>query len=100
MSLDVQSWMKCKTSKAIEHPWLDSLQRRLGRKLRATFGFRRAGRPLTDLSEPLRKFFHGFPFATARIMSRQFNAPVPSINDSGSESRPDPEFKIGEVNQR
>jgi hypothetical protein len=34
----------------------------------------RAGRPPTDLSEPFRMFLNDFPFATARMMSRQFSA--------------------------
>jgi hypothetical protein len=33
-----------------------------------------AERPWTDLSEPLIKFPNDFPFATARMVSRQFSA--------------------------
>jgi hypothetical protein len=41
----------------------------------------RARRPPTDLSEPLRQFFHDFPFATARMMSRQFSAHATTIKE-------------------
>jgi hypothetical protein len=41
----------------------------------------RAGRPPTDLSEPLRKFLNDFPFATARMMSRQFSAHPTTIKE-------------------
>jgi hypothetical protein len=43
--------------------------------------FRRVERPRTDASEPLRKFFHDFPFATARMMSRQFKAHPTTIKE-------------------
>jgi histone-lysine N-methyltransferase SETMAR len=41
----------------------------------------RAGRPPTDLSEPLRNFLNDFPFTTARMMSRQFSARPSTINE-------------------
>jgi hypothetical protein len=40
---------------------------------------RPARRPPTDLSEPLHKFLNHFPFATARMMSRQFSAHTSTI---------------------
>jgi hypothetical protein len=42
----------------------------------------RAGRPRTDLSEPLRKFLNDFPVANARMMSRQFSAHPTTIKES------------------
>jgi hypothetical protein len=41
----------------------------------------RDGRPRTDLSEPLRKFLNDFPFATARMRSRQFSAHPTTIKE-------------------
>jgi hypothetical protein len=41
----------------------------------------RAGRPPTELSEPLGKFLNDFPFTTARMMSRQFSAHATTIKE-------------------
>ena len=42
---------------------------------------RRDGNPRTDLSEPLREFLNDFPFATPRMMSRQFSVHSTTINE-------------------
>jgi hypothetical protein len=55
----------------------DSVENRLPRFVSGNTGYAdlpRAGRSRTDLSGPLRKFLNGFPFATTRMMSRQFSA--------------------------
>jgi hypothetical protein len=41
----------------------------------------RVGTPRTDLSDPLRKFLNDFPFATARMMSRQFSSHLTTITE-------------------
>jgi hypothetical protein len=57
ISLDARSWTKCERSGVTEHPWLNSLQRVENRVWRFVSG----------------KFHNDFPFATERMMSRQFS---------------------------
>jgi hypothetical protein len=68
-------------SRTYSEDWVESSVRRFASGDQSRADLRPAGRPRTDLSEPLRKFPHNFPFATARMMSRQFSAQLTTMKE-------------------
>jgi hypothetical protein len=69
-------------STAFREDWVENWVRRFVSGDTSCDDLPRAGRPRTDLSEPLRKFLNDFPFATARMTSRQFSPHPTTIKEN------------------